>query len=60
MSFVDIVLMVVIISGAVYLLYRSVWKKKGHCMECDSGVCSKGNKKLSERRLGNESDETCC
>jgi hypothetical protein len=39
MSFVDIALMVVIIAGAVYLLYRSVWKKKEHCQGCDSGTC---------------------
>ena len=37
--FVDITLMAVIIAGAVYLLYRSVWKKKGHCQGCDSGTC---------------------
>lgn len=39
MGFIDIVLMGVIISGAVYLLYRSLWKKKGHCTGCDSNTC---------------------
>ncbi len=35
MGFVDIALMAVIVGGAVYLLYRSLWKKKGHCPGCD-------------------------
>jgi len=39
MGFVDIILMAVIIAGALYLLYRSLWKKKGHCPGCDSGTC---------------------
>jgi hypothetical protein len=38
MSFVDIALIAAIIAGAVYLLYRSIWKKKGHCPGCDSGI----------------------
>ncbi|BCB95301.1 hypothetical protein JZK55_02230 [Dissulfurispira thermophila] len=41
MGFIDIALMAVIISGAVYLLYRSIFKKKGHCHGCDSGTCAK-------------------
>ena len=44
MGFMDIVLMVVIIGGALYILYRSVWKKKGHCSGCDSGTCDRGKK----------------
>lgn len=39
MGFVDIILMVAIMGGALYLLYRSVWKKKGHCQGCESGTC---------------------
>ncbi len=39
MGFVDILLMVLIITGAVYILYRSIWKKKGHCANCDSESC---------------------
>jgi len=35
----DIVLMAVIVSGAVYLLYRPLWKKKGHCAGCSSEAC---------------------
>ncbi len=39
MGFVDIALMAVIITVAVYLLYRSLWKKKGHCQGCGSCDC---------------------
>ncbi|MEW5746649.1 MAG: FeoB-associated Cys-rich membrane protein [Nitrospirota bacterium] len=41
MNLTDAVWMAVILAGAVYLLYRSVWKKKGHCQGCDSGICNK-------------------
>ena len=36
MGIVDIVLIVLIVGGAVYLLYRSLWKKKGYCPGCDT------------------------
>ena len=40
MGFVDIVLAGIIVGGAIYLLYRSIWKKKGYCHGCDSsGKC---------------------
>ena len=40
MGIVDIVLIVLIVGGAVYLLYRSLWKKKGYFPGCDpSGKC---------------------
>jgi len=39
MGFADVFFMAVIVSGAIYLLYRSVWKKKGHCSGCETG-CS--------------------
>ena len=39
MSIADIVVMVLIIAGSFYLLYRSVWKKQGHCPGCDAGAC---------------------
>jgi hypothetical protein len=48
MGFVDILLMGLIIAGAVYLLYRSLWKKKGHCQGCDSGTC-KPDKKYNSK-----------
>jgi hypothetical protein len=41
MGFVDIVLIVLIVGGAVYLLYRSIWKKKGYCHGCDPSGKSK-------------------
>jgi len=48
MGIVDILLMVLIIGGAVYLLYRSLWKKKGHCHGCDSEACDV-KKKLKQK-----------
>ncbi len=39
MRFVDIILMILILIGTIYLLYRSLWKKKGHCAGCDSDTC---------------------
>jgi hypothetical protein len=36
----DIILMILIIGGALWLLYYSLWKKKGHCQGgCGSGGC---------------------
>ncbi|MBZ0157829.1 MAG: FeoB-associated Cys-rich membrane protein [Alphaproteobacteria bacterium] len=49
MSYTDAIWMVVIIAGALYLLYRSLWKKKGHCQGCDSGVCDKTEKREKEQ-----------
>ena len=39
----DMIIAAVILIGAFYLLYRSLWKKKGHCSGsgCDSGSCDK-------------------
>lgn len=42
MGISDMVIAAVILAGAAYLLYRSVWKKKGHCHGCDGGGCCKG------------------
>ncbi len=39
MGATDIFLMGLIIGGAIYLLYRSIWKKKGHCSGCSSETC---------------------
>jgi hypothetical protein len=42
MGIVDIIIAVVILAGAAFLLYHSVWKKKGHCPGCgDNGSCDK-------------------
>ena len=40
----DVVWMVVILGGASWLLYRSLWKKKGTCHGCSSGCCGSGKK----------------
>jgi hypothetical protein len=40
MGIVDVALIVLIVGGAIYLLYRSIWKRKGYCHGCDSsGRC---------------------
>ena len=39
MGFGDIAVMALIVTGALYVLYRSVWKKQGHCPGCDAGWC---------------------
>jgi hypothetical protein len=41
MGAADIIWMALILAGAGYLLYRSIWKKKGHCQGCDSCGCDK-------------------
>ncbi len=51
MGFTDIFWMALIIIGAVYLLYRSLWIKKGHCQGCDSGACGT-SKKSNYRKCG--------
>ncbi|HEY6873918.1 MAG TPA: FeoB-associated Cys-rich membrane protein [Geobacteraceae bacterium] len=35
----DVVWMVVILGGAGWLLYHSLWKKKGSCHGCSGGCC---------------------
>jgi hypothetical protein len=39
MGLADILWMALILAGAVYLFYRSVIRKKGHCPGCDDGRC---------------------
>lgn len=39
MSWVDFSLASGIVLGALYLLYRSIWKNKGSCGGCSSGTC---------------------
>jgi len=48
MSWTDLLLAGGLIIGSIYLLYRSVWKRKGFCPGCDSRACSikADNKKL--------------
>jgi len=40
MGISDIIIAAVITAGAAYILYHSIWKKKGHCHGCNSGKCS--------------------
>ncbi len=40
MDMADYFWVTVIVSGAVYILYRSVFKKKGGCHGCSAGTCS--------------------
>ncbi len=35
MGTVDLIIAAAILGVAVWLLYRSIWKKKGHCHGCD-------------------------
>ena len=46
MNWTDLLLAGGIALGAIYLLYRSIWKKGGHCYGCDSENCptKPGNK----------------
>ncbi|BBA71667.1 FeoB-associated Cys-rich membrane protein [Geobacter sulfurreducens] len=41
METADIIIAAIILAGAAWLLYRSVWKKKGHCQGCEGGCCDK-------------------
>jgi hypothetical protein len=42
MGIADIIIAVVILAGAAFLLFHSVWKKKGHCQGCgDNRSCDK-------------------
>lgn len=45
MGFTDIFFFVLIIIGALYLLYHSVWKKQGHCAGCETGCNNADNAK---------------
>jgi hypothetical protein len=44
MGISDVIIAGIILAGAAYLLYHSVWKKKGHCQGCDSGSCDSKKK----------------
>ncbi|GCF86874.1 FeoB-associated Cys-rich membrane protein [Geobacter sp. SVR] len=40
MGTMDMIIAGVILAGAFWLLYHSIWKKKGHCPGgCGSGGC---------------------
>jgi hypothetical protein len=39
MQLLDIILTGAIIGGALYLLYRSFWNKRGYCPGCTAANC---------------------
>jgi hypothetical protein len=39
----DLVWMALVLGGAGYLLYRSLWKKNGCCQGCDNVGCPRKN-----------------
>ena len=41
MGIFDIILMMAILAGTFWLLYNSLWKKKGYCQECGGEGCAK-------------------
>lgn len=43
MGISDMIIAGAILAGAFYLLYHSVWKKRGHCHGCSDDGC--GGKK---------------
>ncbi|GAQ94908.1 hypothetical protein TAGGR_11103 [Thermodesulfovibrio aggregans] len=49
MSFIDILVASGILTGAVYILYRSIWKK-GQCSGC-GGCCNMQRNKNSEIKI---------
>jgi len=52
MTIIDIILALLIFLGAIYLLYRSLWKKKGNCSGCISGDCkTKGIIKIMRKKF---------
>jgi len=48
MGIIDVLLIVLIVAFALYLLYRSFWKKKGYCSGCSSRSC--GMKKRTDSK----------
>ena len=45
MGISDMIIAAVILGGAGWLLYQSLWKKKGHCSGgCCGGSCGTGKK----------------
>lgn len=39
MGFVDLIWLSAILAGSGWLIYRSLWKKKGHCQSGCGGQC---------------------
>jgi len=49
MDLKDIIIAAIILAGAFYLLYRSLWKNKGHCSGCGEIGSEKERKNRSKR-----------
>jgi len=45
----DMLIAAVILAAALYLLYHSMWKKKGHCSGCCDGGCGSGKPGSDEK-----------
>jgi hypothetical protein len=41
MGAADLVIAGLVLAGALYLLYRSTWKRGGACHGCDGGACGR-------------------
>jgi hypothetical protein len=59
MGVTDIIIAAAILAGAVYLMYHSMWKKKGHCQGCGDGGCAggKGKRTIQSRGLNSAKSE---
>ncbi len=44
MEFSDYLWLALILAGTLYLLYRSLFKKKGRCSGCNSESCDSADK----------------
>jgi hypothetical protein len=51
MQLLDIVLTGALIGGALYLLYRSLWKKSGYCRGCSAENCQRKQPKPTATAL---------
>ena len=47
MSLADVATAAVILAAASCVLYRSLWRNKGHCHGCSGGGCGRAEKLLS-------------
>jgi hypothetical protein len=58
MTLVDLLLAGAIVLGAVYLIYRTLWKKQGYCPGCNGHTCSGGRNDLQPTLRRNENGQT--
>lgn len=63
MGTADFVWMALILAAVGYLLYHSLWKKKGHCSGCDACSCTfdqQKGRKLSIKGVRGNEKKSCC